>query len=200
MQPLHGCDNPVYVRVSRPVVYRDPRPWVQPRRRGAEDRYCLKGTCATTAGAGRCLCCATTSQSTSVPPTSVGRPCARSTAATSTVHATCWARWRPNWPRTGRVRKPGCSGSWRARRCSPSTSLRWCASIANLPNCSPRSTSSNPRASRPSATAVFDLYEHISKEEDGLFPASLTALGGDEWDAAMDAWHEAHPGRRMIQG
>ena len=43
-------------------------------------------------------------------------------------------------------------------------------------------------------------HEHISKEEDGLFPASLTSLGGDEWDAAMDAWHEAHPGTRMIQG
>ena len=38
VQPLHGCDNPVYVRVSRPVVCRDPPPWVQPRRRGAEDR------------------------------------------------------------------------------------------------------------------------------------------------------------------
>ena len=38
VQPLHGCDNPVYVRVSRPVVGRDPRPWVQPRGRGAEDR------------------------------------------------------------------------------------------------------------------------------------------------------------------
>ena len=47
---------------------------------------------------------------------------------------------------------------------------------------------------------MSDLYEHISKEEDGLFPASLTSLSGDEWDAAMDAWHEAHPGTRMIQG
>jgi iron-sulfur cluster repair protein YtfE (RIC family) len=46
--------------------------------------------------------------------------------------------------------------------------------------------------------AVFDLHEHIAKEEDGLFPASLTALGGDEWDAAMAAWQEAHPGRQMI--
>lgn len=46
--------------------------------------------------------------------------------------------------------------------------------------------------------AVSDLYEHISKEEDGLFPASLTALDGDEWDASIDAWHAAHPGRRLI--
>ena len=46
--------------------------------------------------------------------------------------------------------------------------------------------------------AVSDLYEHISKEEDGLFPASLTALDGVEWDASIDAWHAAHPGRRMI--
>ena len=48
--------------------------------------------------------------------------------------------------------------------------------------------------------AVSDLYEHISKEEDGLFPASLTALDGDEWDASIDAWHDAHPGRHMIAG
>jgi iron-sulfur cluster repair protein YtfE (RIC family) len=46
--------------------------------------------------------------------------------------------------------------------------------------------------------ALFDLYDHIAKEEDGLFPASLTALDGDEWDTAMAAWQEAHPGRTMI--
>ncbi len=47
-------------------------------------------------------------------------------------------------------------------------------------------------------TAVFDLHEHIAKEEDGLFPASLIALTGDEWDASMQAWHTAHPDHRMI--
>jgi iron-sulfur cluster repair protein YtfE (RIC family) len=47
--------------------------------------------------------------------------------------------------------------------------------------------------------AVFDLHEHIAKEEDGLFPASLTALGGDEWDAAMAAWQEAHAGQHLIR-
>jgi iron-sulfur cluster repair protein YtfE (RIC family) len=46
--------------------------------------------------------------------------------------------------------------------------------------------------------AVFDLHEHIAKEEDGLFPASLTALSGDDWDAAIAAWQEAHPDRRLI--
>jgi iron-sulfur cluster repair protein YtfE (RIC family) len=46
--------------------------------------------------------------------------------------------------------------------------------------------------------AVVELHEHISKEEDGLFPASLTALSGDEWNSAMQAWHEAHPGHSMI--
>jgi iron-sulfur cluster repair protein YtfE (RIC family) len=46
--------------------------------------------------------------------------------------------------------------------------------------------------------AVFDLHEHIAKEEDGLFPASLTALGGEEWDAAMAAWQDAHPDQHMI--
>jgi iron-sulfur cluster repair protein YtfE (RIC family) len=47
--------------------------------------------------------------------------------------------------------------------------------------------------------AMFDLREHISREEDGIFPASLTALSGDEWDASIEAWHAAHPGKHMIQ-
>lgn len=47
---------------------------------------------------------------------------------------------------------------------------------------------------------VEELYVHIAKEEDGLFPASLTALDGADWDAAMAGWHAAHPGREMIQG
>lgn len=46
--------------------------------------------------------------------------------------------------------------------------------------------------------AVVDLHEHISKEEDGLFPASLTALTGGDWDASMEAWQQAHPDRRPI--
>ena len=46
--------------------------------------------------------------------------------------------------------------------------------------------------------AVEELYEHIAKEEDGLFPAALTALDGADWDAAMDGWRAAHPGREMI--
>ena len=47
-------------------------------------------------------------------------------------------------------------------------------------------------------SAVVELREHIAKEEDGLFPASLIALSGDEWDASMKAWHVAHPGDTMI--
>ncbi|MFG3281899.1 hemerythrin domain-containing protein [Streptomyces sp. NPDC048111] len=41
---------------------------------------------------------------------------------------------------------------------------------------------------------VRELHQHISREEDGLFPASLTALSGDEWDLSMAAWREAHQG------
>jgi iron-sulfur cluster repair protein YtfE (RIC family) len=48
--------------------------------------------------------------------------------------------------------------------------------------------------------AVHDLDEHISKEEDGLFPASLIALSGADWDAAMAAWAEAHPGQQPLDG
>ena len=47
-------------------------------------------------------------------------------------------------------------------------------------------------------TAVAELLEHISKEEDGLFPAALTALSGSDWDEAMAAWYEAHPGEQMM--
>ena len=46
--------------------------------------------------------------------------------------------------------------------------------------------------------AVRELHEHISKEEDGLFPASLTALSGRDWDEAMAAWHDAHPGAELM--
>ena len=57
---------------------------------------------------------------------------------------------------------------------------------------------SDPTDQERVRTAVLELHEHIAKEEDGLFPASLTALGGDEWDASMQAWHAAHPGDTMI--
>jgi hypothetical protein len=42
-----------------------------------------------------------------------------------------------------------------------------------------------------------DLAEHISREEDGLFPATLVTLSGDQWDASIAAWEQAHPGRRI---
>ncbi|WP_166904932.1 hemerythrin domain-containing protein [Mycobacterium sp. DL440] len=45
---------------------------------------------------------------------------------------------------------------------------------------------------------IDELYAHIAKEEDGLFPAALTALDGPDWDAAMAGWQDAHPGRHMI--
>jgi iron-sulfur cluster repair protein YtfE (RIC family) len=41
--------------------------------------------------------------------------------------------------------------------------------------------------------AVTELHHHIAKEEDGLFPASLTALSGDDWNTSMTAWRTAHP-------
>jgi hemerythrin-like domain-containing protein len=42
------------------------------------------------------------------------------------------------------------------------------------------------------------LAEHISKEEDGLFPAAVVTMGGAEWDASVAAWSEAHPGEKML--
>ena len=46
--------------------------------------------------------------------------------------------------------------------------------------------------------AFEQLTEHISKEEDGLFPTSVVTMGGSEWDASVAAWSEAHPGEKMI--
>ncbi|MFZ3473700.1 hemerythrin domain-containing protein [Streptomyces sp. 4.24] len=45
--------------------------------------------------------------------------------------------------------------------------------------------------------AVDELHHHIAKEEDGLFPASLTALTGDDWDLSIAAWRAAHPGGEL---
>ena len=57
---------------------------------------------------------------------------------------------------------------------------------------------SDPNDQNRVRQAVDDLHEHIAKEEDGLFPASLTTLGGEDWDAAMAAWHRAHPDQHLI--
>jgi iron-sulfur cluster repair protein YtfE (RIC family) len=56
----------------------------------------------------------------------------------------------------------------------------------------------DPRDQEKLRTAMAELLEHISKEEDGLFPASLTALTGRDWDAAFAAWSRAHPGEHLI--
>ena len=45
---------------------------------------------------------------------------------------------------------------------------------------------------------VVELDEHIAKEEDGLFPASLTSLSGGDWDESMLAWRAAHPGEELM--
>ncbi|MFE4254715.1 hypothetical protein ACFRU3_35535 [Streptomyces sp. NPDC056910] len=42
-------------------------------------------------------------------------------------------------------------------------------------------------------TGRSTLQRDVAKEEDGLCPASLTALSGDEWDVSMAAWRAAHP-------
>ena len=45
---------------------------------------------------------------------------------------------------------------------------------------------------------VAELRIHISKEEDGIFPVTLVEFSGPEWDAAIDAWHRAHPGQQLM--
>lgn len=56
--------------------------------------------------------------------------------------------------------------------------------------------------SRPEDVARFqrelvDLAEHIAREEDGLFPATLVTLSGPQWDDSIAAWEAAHPGRTL---
>ena len=46
---------------------------------------------------------------------------------------------------------------------------------------------------------VAELRVHISKEEDGIFPVTLVEFSGPEWDAAIKAWHRAHPGQQLIE-
>lgn len=46
---------------------------------------------------------------------------------------------------------------------------------------------SDPDDVRTLAEAVEELHRHIAKEEDGLFPASLSALDGEEWNLSMAA-------------
>ncbi|WP_194816628.1 hemerythrin domain-containing protein [Nocardia sp. XZ_19_385] len=44
--------------------------------------------------------------------------------------------------------------------------------------------------------SLATLWPHIAKEEDGLFPMSLTTLSGEQWDTAIDAWERVH-GRQV---
>ena len=58
---------------------------------------------------------------------------------------------------------------------------------------------SNPADQNRFRDEVSALHEHIAKEEDSLFPASVTTLSGDQWDAAIAAWYTAHPGATMLE-
>jgi iron-sulfur cluster repair protein YtfE (RIC family) len=57
----------------------------------------------------------------------------------------------------------------------------------------------NEADQRQLRVALVELDEHISKEEDGLFPASVTFLSGAEWDTAIAGWQAAHPGHTLDQ-
>ena len=48
------------------------------------------------------------------------------------------------------------------------------------------------------AEQVHELYEHMLREEDSLFPASVVTFDGADWTRAMDGWQQAHPGMEMI--
>ncbi len=106
---------------------------------------------------------------------------------------------RKYWSATGRARRTAFSESWqRVRSSTPTTSRRSSSSTVSWRNCWQRSNVSDPDDQHRLRVAFEQLTEHISKEEDGLFPASVVTMGGAEWDASVAAWSEAHPGEKMI--
>ncbi|SDB98591.1 Hemerythrin HHE cation binding domain-containing protein [Raineyella antarctica] len=48
------------------------------------------------------------------------------------------------------------------------------------------------------AAQVLELHEHMMREEDSLFPASVVTFDGEDWTRAIDGWQQAHPGRELI--
>lgn len=48
------------------------------------------------------------------------------------------------------------------------------------------------------ADQVLELHEHMLREEDSLFPASVVTFDGEDWTRAIDGWQSAHPDRELI--
>ena len=59
-----------------------------------------------------------------------------------------------------------------------------------------------PAAGWPERTqvALTDLFEHILKEQDGVFPAALATLGTADWEAVTAARADAHTGPAAAVG
>ncbi|WOP18992.1 hemerythrin domain-containing protein [Raineyella sp. LH-20] len=51
---------------------------------------------------------------------------------------------------------------------------------------------------RAFADQVAELHEHMLREEDSLFPASVVTFVGEDWTRAIDGWQSAHPDRELI--
>jgi len=51
---------------------------------------------------------------------------------------------------------------------------------------------------RAFAEQVLELHEHMLREEDSLFPASVVTFDGDDWTRAIAGWQQAHPGLELI--
>ncbi|MFE3188289.1 hemerythrin domain-containing protein [Nocardia sp. NPDC059240] len=49
-----------------------------------------------------------------------------------------------------------------------------------------------PEGRQQVSASLDTLWPHIEKEEDGLFPMSLTTLSGEQWNTAIDAWERVH--------
>lgn len=56
----------------------------------------------------------------------------------------------------------------------------------------------DPEHQRAYADQVRELYEHMLREEDSLFPASVVTFTGADWTRAIDGWQQAHPGQQLL--
>lgn len=56
----------------------------------------------------------------------------------------------------------------------------------------------DPAHQRAYAAQVRELHEHMLREEDSLFPASVVTFTGEDWTRAIDGWQRAHPGKELL--
>lgn len=107
--------------------------------------------------------------------------------------------WQRNCAPTGAARRPGCSRNFDEDDIFAEYIDPLVQEHRDLDAFMVSMDLSNPADQTRFRDEVSALHEHIAKEEDSLFPASVTTLSGDQWDAAIAARYTAHPGATMLE-